>query len=265
MIHGHPQQAVGEFWMKLWSMNLDRKYSCDLEEYSIRWRYGQWQDTYLHFLELTTRRHTMAKVDYKKNYKELYLPKSIPSIIEVPSIRYVMIHGEGDPNGEEFAMATGALYSFSYAVKMSYKSQDVPDGYYDYTVFPLEGVWDLVDKSKPSTDKSNYAYSIMIRQPDFLSDELFERFLAETTKKKPSVYLDKIKLVTITEGLCCQMLHVGSFDDEPASFARMSQFCTEHGYDRSSLKHREIYLSDPRKTESAKLKTVLRFKVSRKK
>ncbi|MDF2822338.1 MAG: hypothetical protein K0R15_2786 [Clostridiales bacterium] len=202
----------------------------------------------------------MDKLDYKKDFKNLYLPKNSPCMIEVPSMSFVAIDGEGDPNGEEFATVMAALYSFSYAVKMSYKSKVIPEGFYDYTVFPLEGVWDLVDKSKGTTDKSNFAYSVMIRQPDFLTVQLFERFIDETKKKKPSIYLDKIKYNTITEGLCCQMLHLGGYDDEPASFERMKQFCIDNGYERSSHKHREIYLSDPRKTEVDKLKTVLRFK-----
>lgn len=205
----------------------------------------------------------MSKLDYKKEFKEFYLPKSSPVVIDIPEMRFAIIDGEGDPNGEEFSLATSALYSFSYTVKMSYKSKEVPHGFYDYTVFPLEGVWGLVDISKPITDKSNYAYSIMIRQPDFLTNELFERFITEAKKKKPNVYLDKIKYEAITEGLCCQMLHIGSYDDEPASFEIMRKFCSDNGYERSSLKHREIYLSDPNKTEAAKLKTVLRFKVKK--
>ncbi|HEY9060665.1 MAG TPA: GyrI-like domain-containing protein [Pseudobacteroides sp.] len=207
---------------------------------------------------------TIKKIDYKKAFKDLYLPKNSPCIIEVPSIKFATIDGTGDPNGEEFALATAALYSFSYAVKMSYKSKEIPEGFYDYTVFPLEGVWDLVDKTKSITDKSNYAYSVMIRQPEFLTDELFERFISETKKKKPNDYLDKIKYSVITEGMCCQMLHLGTYDDEPGSFKMMEQFCRDRGYERSSLKHREIYLSDPRKTEVDKLKTVLRFKVRQK-
>ena len=205
----------------------------------------------------------MNKLDYKKVFKELYIPKNNPTVIDVPSMRFAIISGEGDPNGEEFSIATAALYSFSYAVKMSYKSKEVPQGFYDYTVFPLEGVWDLVDKTKSDTDKSNFAYSIMIRQPDFLTNELFERFIIETKRKKPNVYLDKIKYETISEGLCCQMLHLGSYDDEPASFEIMRQFCYDSGYERSSYTHREIYLSDPRKTETGKLKTVLRFNVKK--
>lgn len=203
----------------------------------------------------------MRKVEYKKDYKELYLPGEQPSVIRVPAISFVVIDGQGDPNGEAFAEDTAALYSFSYAVKMSYKSKEPPEGYYDYTVFPLEGVWDLVDKTKPSTDKSNYAYSIMIRQPDFLNSQLFDRFLVETKKKKPNASLDRLQAVVIEEGLCCQILHTGPYDEEPASFEKMQQFCADNGYERASLTHREIYLSDPRKSVGDKLKTVLRFRI----
>ncbi|KOA18658.1 hypothetical protein CLHOM_29420 [Clostridium homopropionicum DSM 5847] len=203
----------------------------------------------------------MEKVDYKKVFKDLYLPKKSPVIITVPAMNFIMLEGEGNPNGEEFALATAALYSLTYAVKMSYKIDNVPAGYYDYTVFPLEGVWDLIDKTLSHTDKNNLKYKIMIRQPDFLTPELFERFLYETKRKKPNIYLDKLEFGTISEGLCCQMLHIGSYDDEPASFEMMEQFCKDNGYRRTHLTHREIYLSDPRKTKPEKLKTVLRFKV----
>lgn len=199
--------------------------------------------------------------DYKKECKELYLPKNVPVVIEVPAMNFVVVSGEGDPNGAEFALATGALYSLTYAVKMSYKSKDVPEGYYEYTIFPLEGVWDLIDKTKPVTDKSNFRYEIMIRQPDFLTPDLFDRFLTATKKKKPNEYLEKASFRTIQEGLCCQMLHIGSYDEEPASFALMKQYCNNNDYKRISEKHREIYLADPRKTEPSKMKTVLRFQV----
>jgi hypothetical protein len=202
-------------------------------------------------------------VDYKKQYKDWYVPKASPMIVEIPPMRFLKIAGQGDPNGEDFATATAALYSLSYAVKMSYKSPVVPSGYYEYTVFPLEGVWDLVDRNRPATDKSNLAYEVMIRQPDFLDDDLLERFITETRKKKPNRYLDTVELQMYTDGLCCQMLHVGSYDDETASFERMRAYCESLGYHRASLKHREIYLSDPRKTEIEKLKTVLRFGIEK--
>jgi hypothetical protein len=203
----------------------------------------------------------MDKVDYKKAYKELYFPKENPGIVTVPTMPFIMIDGRGDPNGEEFAFATAALYSMSYTVKMSYKSGNIPIGYYDYTVFPLEGVWDLIDKTKSVTEKSNFQYNLMIRQPEFLTAELFEELLMKTKKKKTNPYLDKVAFGPVSEGLCCQMLHIGSYDDEPASFDMMHTFCTENGFIRISERHREIYLSDPRKTETHKLKTVLRYQV----
>lgn len=203
----------------------------------------------------------MDKVDYKKDFKNLYLPKQEPVILNVPAINFIVIEGSGDPNGEAFAQATAAIYALSYAVRMSYKSSRVPNGYYQYTVFPLEGVWDLIDKSLPPTVKSNLKYQLMIRQPDFLTDELFERFLSETKKKKPNPFLDQARLLTINEGLCCQMLHVGSYDAEPASFESMAHYCEQNGYQRAAKTHREIYLSDPRRVEVEKRKTVLRFRV----
>ncbi len=199
--------------------------------------------------------------DYKKAYRELYSPKQIPAFINVPNMKFIVIDGKGDPNSEEFALAASALYSFSYAVKMSYKSSNIPEGYYNFVVFPLEGEWDLDDKSKAVTDKSNYIYRIMIRQPEFLTKELYERFLSETKKKKPNEYLNLAKFEEFEEGLCCQMLHIGGYDEEPASFNLMNKFCSENGYARTFKAHREIYLSDPRKTDTAKLKTILRFKV----
>lgn len=205
----------------------------------------------------------MGKVDYKKDFKDLYVPKQSPVIVKVPTMQFVSIQGEGDPNKEEFAKETEALYAFSYSVKMSYKSSNIPDNYYEYTVFPLEGVWDLIDKSKPPTDKNNLRYNIMIRQPDFLNELLFERFINETKQKKKNSYIEQLKFESITEGLCCQMLHIGSYDLEVESFEKMEKFCKENGYTRSSKVHREIYLSDPRKVDASKLKTVLRFKVEK--
>lgn len=203
------------------------------------------------------------KIDYKKDFKYLYFPKIVPDIVEVPKMPFIMVSGSGDPNGEEFVSAVEALYSLSYAVRMSYKSDDVPAGYYEYTVFPLEGVWDLLDRTKPATDKNNLKYTIMIRQPDFLTENEYMRFLEQTKRKKSNPFLEKVCFEHVEEGLCCQMMHMGSFDDEPISFARMEAFCAENGYIRTSKLHREIYLSDPRKTTPEKQKTVLRFHVKK--
>jgi hypothetical protein len=204
---------------------------------------------------------TTKAVDYKKTYKELYGAKALPGVVKVPPIRFAMAQGEGDPNEEAFSQLTAALYSFSYAVKMSYKSDHVPEGYYEYKVFPLEGVWDLVDPEKGNKDKKNYKYTLMIRQPDFLTPDLFGRFMDETRKKKPNDMLDRIYLEETEEGLCCQMLHVGPYDNEPVTFEKMMDFCRDAGYERISMVHREIYLSDPRKSAPEKLKTILRFQI----
>lgn len=204
-----------------------------------------------------------VKQDYAKDMKELYLPKTTPVIVEVGSMPFIMISGQGDPNGPEFGEVVGALYSLAYTIKFSNKGKEVPPGYYEYRVFPLEGIWDLGDTAKPITDKSNYVYTVMIRQPDFVDQAFFERIREEVKKKKPNRFLDKAVFKTNTEGTCCQMLHIGSYDSEPASFAQMTEFCAQNGYTRTEMTHREIYLSDPVKTEKSKLKTVLRFKVSK--
>lgn len=203
----------------------------------------------------------MEKIlDYTKEYKELYFPKNRPVLIDVPKMPFITVKGAGDPNGEAFALAVSALYSFAYAIKMSYKGGDAPEGYFPYKVFPLEGVWDMQDPSKPF-EKSNFAYTIMIRQPDFVTGEYFEKVREVLKKKKPNPNLNAAKFERLAEGMCCQMLHIGSYDDEPGSFSKMEDFCRESGFERASRTHREIYLSDPKRTEKSKLKTVLRFKV----
>jgi len=205
----------------------------------------------------------VKKIEYKKDYKQLYLPKITPSIIDVPKMSYITINGEGNPNSEVFAKNIEVLYALSYTVKMSYKRTDVPEDYYEYTVFPLEGVWDLIDATKPPTDKDNLKYKLMIRQPDFLTKDLYEKFVSHVKNKKPQLEVEKAEFETITEGLCCQMMHIGSYDDEPVSFERMMKFCNDNGYKRILLIHREIYISDPRKVEPSKRKTVLRFNIQK--
>lgn len=198
-----------------------------------------------------------------QEYKKLYQPKNQPVIINVPKMRFITIEGTGNPNHEKFARATEALYTISYAIKMSYKKPNPPAGYYTYKVFPLEGFWDLVDKSIASTNKDNYAYKLMIQQPDFVNEKVFNDFLKQVISKKDNPMLMKLHYEEIEEGLCCQMLHLGSYDLEPSSFQMMESYCEQEGYMRASKLHKEIYLSDPRKTEPEKLKTILRFKVNK--
>jgi hypothetical protein len=174
---------------------------------------------------------------------------------------FIMISGSGDPNDPEFEEVMAALYGLAYTVKMSYKSKEVPAGYYQYRVYPLEGVWDL-GKDKVFS-KKNFVYTVMIRQPDFVTPELFEKMREQLKNKKPNPYIEKAVFGEVTEGLCCQMMHIGSYDDEPASFEKMERFCEKNGCRRISKTHREIYMSDPGRTEASKLKTVLRFKVEK--
>jgi hypothetical protein len=208
--------------------------------------------------------------DYKKDYKPLYLPKSEPATIDVPEMCFFVIEGTGDPNGEAFSEVVGVLYSLSYTLKMMPKSGVIPEGYYGYTVFPLEGVWDVETDSDAVReegvfgidDKSLLKYRVMIRQPDFINGPLAYEVIEKTSKKKPSPIFERVLFERFTEGQCVQMMHIGAYDDEPASFLKMQSFCEKNGLKRKAHTHREIYLSDPRRVAPEKLKTVLRWQVT---
>ncbi len=207
-----------------------------------------------------------TKHEWRKQEKQYYLPKPKPEIIQIPQFSFITIQGEGNPNSEMFAKNIQSLYTISYAIKMSLKKEETkPSGYQDYTVYPLEGLWGLNEEAIKNftgkINKDNFVYTIMIRQPDFVDATYFEKIREITQKKKPEVDLSALKLEQIEDGECIQMLHKGSFDDEPASFAIMSEFAQEHGKTRISKNHREIYLSDFRKVPAEKLKTVLRFRI----
>ncbi|MGH1364559.1 MAG: GyrI-like domain-containing protein [Calditrichia bacterium] len=208
----------------------------------------------------------MEKHEWRKKEKGYYLPKNKPTVIDIPEFKFVAIKGEGNPNSPFFSEYIGVLYSISYAIKMIPKKMDVkPNGYYDYTVYPLEGVWDINDEAKKhyngTLNKDDLVFNLMIRQPDFVDEAFFTEMLERTKKKKPHTLLDEVKFERIADGRCIQMLHIGSYDDEPASFQQMEQFAESESLARLSKKHREIYLSDFRKVAAEKLKTVLRFKV----
>lgn len=204
------------------------------------------------------------KFEWRKHAKELYIPKNQVELITVPEFKFFMIKGKGNPNEEHFSEEVGVLYSLSYAVKMMPKSGITPDGYFDYTVFPLEGVWDITDKGKQENtlDKNELIYTIMIRQPDFITKEIAMKAIEIVKRKKPHPILEHVTFDSIEDGVCVQMLHNGSYDDEPNSFSIMDKYCEKNNIKRISKKHREIYISDARKTESSKLKTVLRYGVS---
>ena len=207
------------------------------------------------------------KYEWRKMEKNFYLPKKKPVIIEIPKFNFFSVSGKGNPNDEFFKEYIGILYSLSYAVRMSPKNGYAPDDYYEYTVFPLEGVWDISEEAKKNfseLNKDDFVFDMMIRQPDFVDEAYAEKIIQITKKNKPHELLDEVKFVSIEEGKCVQMMHMGSYDSEPESFKMMAEFTSEQGFKRSSKKHREIYLSDPRKANPEKLKTVLRFRIEEK-
>ncbi|EGT2204505.1 hypothetical protein DFW37_01915 [Clostridioides difficile] len=205
------------------------------------------------------------KYEWRKRDKELYLPKKNPAIIEVPEQKFIMLKGNGDPNSKEFTEAIGVLYSLAYAIKTMPKKGIVPEGYFDYTVFPLEGIWNKGEKSKclDVLIKEDLIYTLMIHQPNFVTQDLLDKATDIVKKKKPHNLLEKVRFGSINEGLCVQMLHIGSYDNEPESFDIMNEFCKKNKLIRKSYIHHEIYISDARKVSPESLKTVLRFEVER--
>lgn len=206
------------------------------------------------------------KHEWRKHEKILYIPKEKPELITVPEQKFIMIKGKGNPNSEEFSQKVGALYSLAYAIRMMPKQGYTPKGYFEYTVYPLEGIWDLTEEGRKldKLNKDELLYTIMIRQPDFVTNEIVEKALENVRKKKPNPLLEELVFDTMEDGLSVQMLHIGPYDDEPNSFKQMDKYLQENNLERVTLVHREIYLSDVNKVEPAKLKTVLRYMVKRK-
>ncbi|WP_445744767.1 GyrI-like domain-containing protein [Paenibacillus sp. FSL R5-0527] len=208
----------------------------------------------------------MEKLDYKKKYKELYLPKPEPMLIEVPPIRFIMVDGEGAPEGTLYQEALEILYSLTYTIKMSKLSAAPPEGYFEYVVPPLEGLWDSRGGGY-DPDRNQWTWTVMIRQPDFVTEAVFGRAAEQAAKKKPDLDFRRARLNIYEEGLCVQMLHVGPFSSEPDSVDKMRAYMAEHGLSEDlgpKRSHHEIYLSDLRKTAPEKMKTVLRHPVARK-
>lgn len=209
----------------------------------------------------------MKKYEWRKEEKSLYLPKAHPGIVDIPTFIFLSLEGVGNPNSEGFDKRVEALYALSYTIKMAHKKGFQPKDFYQYTVYPLEGVWDIREEYKAAfdgkIDKDQLVYNIMIRQPNFVSRVFFQEALEVAKKKKKNEFLEKVRYIKIKEGISLQMLHLGSYDSETETFSLMEEFCKEQSLERVSKKHREIYLSDPRKVETARLKTVLRFKVKK--
>ena len=204
--------------------------------------------------------------DFKKEYKEFYMPKNQPSIVDVPVMNYIAVRGKGDPNLEdgEYKKAIGMLYAIAFTIKMSKKGDHKIDGYFDYVVPPLEGFWwqdgvTGVDYSH----KETFNWISVIRLPDFVTRADFDWAVAEATEKKKADF-SKVEFITYEEGVCVQCLHVGPYDDEPATVAKMHKYMEDQGYAldiNDKRLHHEIYLSDARKVVPEKLKTVIRHPV----
>lgn len=209
----------------------------------------------------------MKKIDYKKEYKDLYLPKQKPMLIEVPKIIYVTVNGKGDPNtSSEYKEALELLYGISYTIKMSKMTDDKIDGYFEYVVPPLEGLWWLDKKSDDLmiSDKSKFNWKSMIRLPEFVTINIFEHTKKVLKAKKPDLDLDKVNYEEIDEEKCVQIMHIGSYDNESASIKKIKDFIIENNLEidiNKKRRHHEIYLSDPRKTRVENLKTVIRYPV----
>ena len=207
------------------------------------------------------------KHEWKKAEKQLYLPSAKPQYISVPTFKFFTIEGQGNPNDDFFAHYVGVLYSLSYGVKMSLRKGIPVKGYTDYTVYPLEGIWSLSEEGIRSfngkIDKNTLTFKLMIRQPDFVEEDFAWHVLEQTKKNKPHELLEQVSYEALADGDCIQMLHLGSYDNEPESFKQMERYAQQEGYLRTSKDHREIYLSDARKVSPDRLKTVLRFGVEK--
>ena len=206
--------------------------------------------------------------DYKKEYKEFYMPANKPSIVTVPKMNYIAVRGKGNPNDEsgEYKDSIGLLYAIAFTIKMSYKGSHKIDGYFEYVVPPLEGFWwqegsDTIDYA----NKNGFNFISLIRLPDFVTEADFDWAVQEATKKKKADF-SKVEFLTYDEGVCVQCMHVGSYDDEPKTIALMHEYMAVNGYAldiSESRYHHEIYLSDPRKCAVEKLKTVVRHPIKK--
>ncbi len=206
--------------------------------------------------------------DYKKEYKEFYMPKNKPSIIEIPEMNYIAVRGKGNPNDEagEYKQSIGLLYGIAFTIKMSYKGTHKIDGYFEYVVPPLEGFWwqdgvSGIDYNK----KEEMNFISIIRLPDFVTVDDFNWAVEEATKKKKQDF-SKVEFLTYNEGLCVQCMHIGSYDDEPTTIELINDYAHENGYETDITDkrfHHEIYLSDPIRCDVSKLKTVIRHPIKK--
>lgn len=207
--------------------------------------------------------------DFKKEYKEFYLPKAKPSIITVPKMNYIAVRGHGNPNAEagEYKQSIGLLYAIAFTIKMSKKGTHKLKEYFDFVVPPLEGFWwqNGRNESIDYRDKSSLNFISAIRLPEFVTKEEFNWAISEATSKKKRDF-SKVEYFTYDEGECVQCMHVGPYDDEPVTVSSMHSYMDAHGYQldlQNPRYHHEIYLNDPRKCKPENLKTVIRHPIKK--
>lgn len=210
----------------------------------------------------------MMAFDFKKEYKELYIPKAAPQIVNVPKMNYIAVRGSGDPNeeGGSYQQAIRVVYAVAYTIKMSCKTDYKMEGFFEYVVPPLEGFWWSDGMTGVNyEDKSGFHWISVIRLPDFVSKEDF-RWAVETASKKKKMDCSSAEFLTVDEGLCVQIMYKGSYDNEPATVALMDKYLKKNGYENDMNEkrfHHEIYLSDPRRVAPEKCKTVIRYPVKK--
>ncbi len=207
--------------------------------------------------------------DFKKEYKEFYMPRNKPEIVTVPKANYIAVRGKGDPNeeGGAYKQAIGVLYAVAYTLKMSYKTDYRIKGFFEYVVPPLEGFWWMADGGSGLDDrrKEDFQWISVIRLPDFVAEEDLA-WAVETASRKKKMDCSTAEFLTIEEGLCVQIMHLGSYDDEPATVAVMDEYLAENGYENDmdgERRHHEIYLSDARRVAPEKWRTVIRHPIRR--
>ena len=204
--------------------------------------------------------------DFKKEFKELYAPKTKPSIIDVPKMKFLAVRGKGNPNAEEgeYKQSIELLYPIAYTIRMSYKGDYKIDGYFPFVVPPLEGFWWIDDLKGMDYDrKDELNFVSLIRMPDFVTQKDFEWAIAEATNKK-NINFSQVEFLTYEEGLAVQCMHIGPYDDEPKTTKKMTEYASQEGYEidiSNTRYHHEIYISDPRRTESGKMKTIIRHPI----
>lgn len=204
----------------------------------------------------------MMKYEWKKEEKYLYGAKQKSEIIDVPDQKFIMINGEGNPNEPDFSDRVSALFSLAYGIKMLFKKMYIDannDSYKDFTVFPLEGIWKKY--SGEQLDKNKLKYTLMVKQPDFITRDIFDLAIKNVREKKPNKLYDEITFDIVKGGKAVQILHIGSFDTEPHSFEKMESFIEKQGFLRKTDYHTEIYLNNKNRTSEENLRTILRYSI----